>query len=59
MDFLMPIGLGGIWFALFMNRLRSWSLLPANDPNQEKAVHLRTLDDEDIEREHVPIRSGT
>jgi len=59
MDFLMPIGLGGIWFALFVNRLRSRSLLPVHDPNEEKAVHLRTLDAEDFEREHVLIRSGT
>jgi hypothetical protein len=57
MDFLMPIGLGGIWFALFVNRLRSRSLLPVHDPNEEKAVHLRTLDAEDFEREHVLIRS--
>jgi hypothetical protein len=58
MDFLMPIGLGGLWFALFVNRLRSGALLPVHDPNQEKAVHLRALDDEDFEREHVLIRSG-
>ncbi|HXY36529.1 MAG TPA: hypothetical protein VEI07_19995 [Planctomycetaceae bacterium] len=59
MDFLTPIALGGIWFALFVNRLRSRPLLPANDPNQEKAAHLRALDDEDFEREHVLVRSGT
>jgi hypothetical protein len=59
MDFLTPIALGGIWFALFVNRLRSRSLLPLNDLNQEKAAHLRTLDEEDFEREHLLIRSGT
>ncbi|HEV3298974.1 MAG TPA: hypothetical protein VG055_05015 [Planctomycetaceae bacterium] len=59
MDFLTPIGVGGVWFALFVNRLRSRSLLPAQDPNQEKAEHLRALDDEDFEREHIVVRSGT
>jgi len=59
MDFLTPIGVGGVWFALFVNRLRSRSLLPLHDPNQEKAEHLRALDDEDFEREHLLVRSGT
>jgi hypothetical protein len=59
MDFLLPIGLGGIWFALFVNRLRSRPLLPVHDPNVEKAAHLRTLDEEDFEREHVLVRPGT
>jgi hypothetical protein len=59
MDFLMPIALGGIWFGLFMNRLRSLPLLPAHDPNQEKAAHLRELDREDFEREHLLVGSGT
>jgi len=59
MDFVMPIGLGGIWFALFVNRLRSRPLLPVHDPNQEKAAHLRVLDEEDLEREHVLAHSGT
>jgi hypothetical protein len=57
MDFLTPIGLGGIWFALFVNRLRSRSLLPVNDSNEEKALHLRHLDEEDFEREHVLVRA--
>jgi hypothetical protein len=59
MDFVMPVGLGGIWFALFINRLRSRPLLPVHDPNQEKAAHLRALDEEDLEREHVLVHSGT
>jgi hypothetical protein len=59
MDFLLPIGLGGLWFALFVNRLRSRPLLPVHDPNVEKAAHLRALDEEDFEREHVLVRSGT
>ena len=59
MDFLTPIGVGGVCFALFVYRLRSRSLLPANDPNLEKAAHLRALDDEEFEREHLFARSET
>jgi hypothetical protein len=59
MDFVMPVGIGGVCLALFVYRLRSRSLLPANDPNLEKAVHLRALDDEEFEREHLFARSET
>jgi hypothetical protein len=51
MDFLMPIGLGGIWFAYFLFQLQGRPLLTANDPSQESALHLRSLDDEEIELE--------
>jgi hypothetical protein len=44
MSLVAPLGLGGLWFAYFMLRLRRASLLPANDPNQAKAMHLRESD---------------
>lgn len=53
MEFLTPIGLGGIWFAWFLDRFRRRPVLASNDPNREAAVHLRHLDEEDVEREHA------
>jgi ABC-type uncharacterized transport system permease subunit len=32
MDFTAPIGIGGLWVALFLARLKSASLLPQQDP---------------------------
>jgi hypothetical protein len=52
MDFLMPIGVGGVWLAFFLDRFRRRPVLAPNDPNRESALHLRQLDEEDIEREH-------
>jgi hypothetical protein len=43
MDFLMPIGVGGLWLAYFTWQLRRWPLLPANDLNRPEAVHLHEL----------------
>jgi hypothetical protein len=41
MDFLMPLGLGGIWFAYYLWQLERRPLLPLHDPNQDHALHLR------------------
>jgi len=35
MDVVAPIGLGGIWLALFVRRLKGHSLLPLHDPSLE------------------------
>jgi hypothetical protein len=53
MEFLTPIGLGGIWFAWFLDRFRRRPALATNDPNREAALHLRHLDEEDVERERA------
>jgi hypothetical protein len=44
MDFLAPIGLGGIWLAYFLWQLEGSPLLPRHDPNQESALHLQQLE---------------
>jgi hypothetical protein len=46
MDFLMPVGLGGLWLANFLWELDRSPLLPLRDINQEAATHLH---DEDVE----------
>jgi hypothetical protein len=38
MDFLMPVGLGGIWLAAFLWQLAQRPLLPAGDPELEEAL---------------------
>jgi hypothetical protein len=53
MDFLMPLGLGGVWLAYFLWELRRWPLLPGHDLNQEHALTLRREDLERAEREAV------
>jgi hypothetical protein len=53
MELLTPFALGGIWLAYFLDRLRRQPVLALNDPNRESAVHLRHLDDEDVERERA------
>jgi len=51
MEFLTPIGIGGLWLAYFLDRFRRRPVLCVNDPNREAALHLRHLDEEDLERE--------
>lgn len=51
MDFLMPVGLGGIWFADYLYELRRWPLLAPHDENGPHAVHLLREDLEEGERE--------
>ncbi len=41
MDFLTPLGVGGLWLANFLWELKRAPLLPRHDPNQAAAVHLR------------------
>ena len=38
MDFLAPIGVGGLWLAVFLWQLGKRPLLPANDPELRQAV---------------------
>ena len=53
MDFLVPIGIGGIWLALFMSQLQRYPLLPLHDYNRAAALHLRDLDAEEAAREEA------
>jgi hypothetical protein len=46
MDFLTPLGLGGLWLPYFLWQLTRAPLLPAHDANRETAIHLRYLDEE-------------
>lgn len=52
MDFLTPIGLGGIWLAYFMWQLHRYPLLPAYDYNRSAALRLRRMDEEEVRLEH-------
>lgn len=38
MDILVPIGLGGLWLAMFLFQLKKWPLLPVRDPHLEAAI---------------------
>jgi hypothetical protein len=38
LDVAAPVGLGGLWLALFLGRLRRQPLLPAHDPQLEEAI---------------------
>jgi hypothetical protein len=53
MDFLTPLGLGGIWFACFLWRLKQSPVLPEHDLNRQEAVHLRQRDLEQRTREEA------
>jgi hypothetical protein len=33
LDFLLPIGIGGIWMAFYLRQLKSRPLVAMNDPN--------------------------
>jgi len=37
MDFAAPIGIGGLWFAFFLSRLKAAPLLPQHDPGMQFA----------------------
>jgi hypothetical protein len=39
MDFVAPIGIGGIWLAYFTRQLNRWPLLPLNDPYAEEVLN--------------------
>ena len=38
LDFLLPVGMGGIWVADFVRQLKSRPLLPLHDPRFEGAL---------------------
>jgi hypothetical protein len=38
LDFLLPVGIGGIWVASFVAQLRSRPLVPLHDPRFEGAL---------------------
>lgn len=38
MDFVAPIGIGGIWLGLFLAQLKKKPLMPPNDPYLENAI---------------------
>jgi hypothetical protein len=57
MDFLTPLGLGGLWVPYFLWQLTRAPLLPAHDANREGAIHLRYLDEEQAVRE-AELRHG-
>lgn len=44
MDFLAPVGVGGIWLAFFLWQLKRMPLLPLHDPNGLEAARLHELD---------------
>jgi hypothetical protein len=44
MDFLTPLGVGGLWLAYFLWQLQRSPLLPRHDPNEQTALHYRRLD---------------
>jgi hypothetical protein len=44
MDFLTPLGLGGLWLAYFLWELPRRPLLPRHDDNEKSALHYRRLD---------------
>ena len=53
MDFVMPVGLGGIWFASLVWLLQRRPLLPVHDLNYVQALRLRQAEVEEMEREEV------
>lgn len=52
-DFVTPLGIGGLWLAYFLHTFRRWPLLARHDPNAERALHLRELDEEEAAREEA------
>jgi hypothetical protein len=44
MDFLTPLGLGGLWVPYFLWQLQRYPVLPRQDPNLAGALHLHDLD---------------
>jgi hypothetical protein len=53
MDFLMPLGIGGLWLAYFLRQLKRSPVLPLHDVNQQEAAHLRQHDLEGAAREEA------
>lgn len=57
MDFVMPVGLGGIWLAAYLWLLKQYPVLPLHDPNQLEAARLHMLDEEE-ERRREAMQHG-
>jgi hypothetical protein len=38
LDFVAPVGVGGVWLAVFLGQLGAWPLVPGNDPAVEEAL---------------------
>jgi hypothetical protein len=55
MDFLTPIGIGGIWLAYFLHHWKRWPVLPRHDYNEAQALHLRHVDEEEATREEALV----
>jgi hypothetical protein len=53
MDFLTPLGLGGLWLAYFLWELPRRPLLPRHDDNEKSALHYRRLDVEQGEEREL------
>lgn len=53
MDFLTPIGIGGVWLAYFLRQLQRLPLLALNDYNRMAALRLHQLDEDETTREEV------
>lgn len=53
MDFLMPIGLGGLWLAYYLYELKRFPLVALHDFNQHHVGHLRHRDEEEVMRQEV------
>lgn len=53
MDFLTPLGVGGLWLAYFLWQLKQNPVLPLHDLNRQEAAHLRQHDQEVVAREEA------
>lgn len=53
MDFLTPVGVGGLWLAFFCWQLKRAPMLPRHDVNAPAAAHLHHLDQEQRAREEA------
>jgi hypothetical protein len=38
MDFVAPVGIGGLWLAVFLFQLKKWPLLPVRDPHLAEVI---------------------
>jgi hypothetical protein len=53
MDFLTPLGIGGLWFSFFLWQLTRQPLLARHDANREFALHLEQVHLQEAIREGV------
>jgi hypothetical protein len=58
MDLVMPLGIGGVWFAGLLWLIKRRPLLPVYDLNYRYASHLHELDVEELAREEVVANVG-